>query len=162
MKDKRWLALWVLGVAGCSSGGTDCGQLAEDLLVGNAGCLISRPGAVLMVQQQLSGSWALPGGTSESGERAACTAIRETQEETGLAVHATEHLITLENGFHIYRCEVPEDAPLQTRDGFEIRDVAWKSAAERAELLWRFPEFRDRTEALMQRYESPASHSSHN
>lgn len=143
----------MVGLQACTAIEQDCGQLPQDLAAGNAGCLITRPGAVVMVQQQLSGTWAIPGGTAEPGERAACTAARETAEETGFKVNVVEPLVVLDNGFHIYRCDVDPNTEPHRIDALEIRDVQWKSALERAQIEWRFPQYQEVTEALIQRYE---------
>lgn len=127
----------------------DCGQLAQDTRVGNAGCLIRRDDAVVLVQQQITGRWALPGGTAEAGERAACTAARETREETGMTVQVQHHLATQDNGFHIFYCIAAESASLEPKDKLEIRRAAWKTAEERRELEWRFPQYQQHTEALI-------------
>lgn len=143
----------ILGVGACVDQPTSCDQLPADQNQGNAGCLIVRPAGALMVQQRLGGSWAIPGGTAESGERAACTAARETREETGLDVQIVRHLTTLENGFHIYHCEADVTQALAPRDHVEIQAVDWQSAAERADLHWRFPAQRAEVEALIQQFE---------
>lgn len=147
------LACWVLPVLAAA----DCAQLPADARVGNAGCLLASDGAVLMVQQRLNGSWALPGGTAESGERAACTAARETREETGLTVQVQLHLLTLDNGFHIYRCAYTGEQALVPQDWIEIRAVAWQDARQRAVVPWRFSAQRDQIEALMRQQEAAPS-----
>ncbi|WP_335986125.1 NUDIX domain-containing protein [Glycomyces sp. MUSA5-2] len=43
-------------------------------------------GRVLLIQRSDNGDWALPGGGHDLGEHIADTAIRETQEETGLDI----------------------------------------------------------------------------
>lgn len=150
MKKLLLSSLLILTQAGCSQADQDCGQLPEDEAVGNAGCLIQRGEAVLLVQQQVSGAWGLPGGTAKAGERAACTAARETLEETGLGVEVNRHLQTLENGFHIFHCNVAEATSFEPRDSLEIRQAAWKTAEERRELDWRFPRGHAQLEALLE------------
>ena len=135
----------------------ECDHLPADARVGNAGCLLASNGAVLMVQQRLNGSWALPGGTAESGERAVCTAARETGEETGLTVQVLQHLLTLDNGFHIYRCAYTGEQALAPQDWIEIRAVAWQDARQRAVVPWRFSAQRDQIEALMRQQETAPS-----
>jgi len=128
----------------------DCDQLPKDEWVGNAGCLMVRGDRVLMVQQRLNGSWGLPGGTAESGERAVCTALRETLEETGLKVQVEQHLLTLRGGFHIYRCSAADGQTPDPNDWFEIQSAGWKDSRQRAELPWRFASQRKKIEALIQ------------
>ena len=164
MKDRCWRWRWAvvapLGWLVCLLpvvAAADCGQLPGDTRVGNAGCLVARAGAVLMVQQRLNGSWALPGGTAESGERAACTATRETREETGLTVQVQQHLLTLDNGFHIFRGTYTGEQTLAPQDWIEIRAVAWQDARQRSVLPWRFAAQRDQIETLMQQQEAAPS-----
>lgn len=147
------LAYWLLPAYAVA----DCAQLPADARVGNAGCLVVRSGAVLMVQQRLSGGWALPGGTAENGERAACTAARETREETGLTVQVQQHLLTLDNGFNIFRCNYTGEQAPAPQDRMEIRGVAWHDARQRAALSWRFDAQRDQIEALMRQQEAAPS-----
>ena len=52
---------------------------------------------VLLIRRKgepFAGKWALPGGFVDEGERLADAAMRETKEETGLAVEALEQLYT--------------------------------------------------------------------
>lgn len=153
MRTRRWLWPLLFGLLGCAAQTQDCGQLEQDQAVGNAGCLIVQGGKVLLVQQQLGGSWGIPGGTADAGERAACTAARETQEETGLAVRVLEPLQVLDNGFHIYRCAVDAGALPLPPDSVEIRATGWFDALQRQNLPWRFPAQRGPTEALIQALE---------
>src|SRR3989338_755980 len=53
---------------------------------GHAGCLIRIGDKILMPKHKKSGTWNLPGGTTEPNETAPCTAHRETWEETGFDV----------------------------------------------------------------------------
>ncbi|MEE2729438.1 MAG: NUDIX hydrolase [Pseudomonadota bacterium] len=125
-------------VAACQSSHPECEWLPEDSLVGNAGCMIIQDSRLLMVQQRSSGHWSMPGGTAESGERAVCTAQRETQEETGLAVRPTYRIITLQNGFHVYRCEADTSLASSAEDRLEIQGWGWFDEAERQTIPWRF------------------------
>lgn len=153
MMARYGLVLALLGMMGCAVQQEDCDQLTHDLAMGNAGCLVVQSGAVLLVQQQRGGTWGIPGGTAEPGERAACTAARETYEETGLEVRVLAPLRVLDNGFHIYHCEVDAGAELMPRDSIEIRAAAWMGTTQRQHLPWRFPDQRIPTEALIQALE---------
>ncbi len=55
--------------------------------VGGRGAVV-RDGELLVLRRAGDGTWALPGGYADSGERPAETAEREVREETGLEVDA--------------------------------------------------------------------------
>lgn len=116
--------------------------MADDKLVGNAGCLLLHDGKLMMVQQRSRDVWSVPGGTAEAGEAASCTATRETREETGLQVRAVAPVITLKNGFHLYHCVLEQDADassLKPGDALEINQARWFDEAERDQVDWRYP-----------------------
>lgn len=122
----------------CQHTPSDCGELPDDKLVGNAGCMVIHEQRVLMVQQRITGKWSLPGGTAETGERAACTAQRETMEETGLVVSLQHKIVTLQNGFHLYRCGATSIDRPGKLDALEIADWKLFDEQERKEIPWRF------------------------
>lgn len=130
-------------LSACSSTPPDCGQQPQDTAVGNAGCMIVSEGRLLMVQQQFSGHWALPGGTAEAGERAVCTAARETREETGMQVLVEDQIMVFENGFHLYRCRMQTANETGPLDRVEISGYDWFDEAQRTEIPWRFEQQRD-------------------
>ena len=69
-------------------------EYPECPLVG-VGAIIVQDGRVLLVrrgQAPLLGEWSLPGGVLECGETLRQAAVRETREETGLAVEADDLL----------------------------------------------------------------------
>lgn len=134
----------------CADRHPDCDQLAMDLSVGNAGCMVLRGTSLLMVQQQLGSAWAMPGGTAESGERAVCTALRETYEETGFHVKAIEKIARFPNGFHLYLCTPLDMNSSGVVDNLEIRQAAWFDAEARQALKWRFEEQKNTIEQLIQ------------
>ena len=71
---------------------------------GPAGCAVQVGERVLMVRDIWSHRWGLPGGGHDPGETARQTAERETFEETGLRVVASDLLWTSPSNFSVYRC----------------------------------------------------------
>lgn len=122
----------------------DCPPVAQPLPAANAGCLIMDADRVVMVRE-LSGKISLPGGTSEAGESAQCTAYRETYEETGLQVRVQQRLKVFPNGFNLFRCELAHVAPgesLVPPMRAEIREAFWLATGEFDLHPWRFPDQR--------------------
>ncbi|MCX5042518.1 NUDIX domain-containing protein [Aldersonia sp. NBC_00410] len=52
----------------------------------SAGAFVSRDGAVLLICRSDNGNWSMPGGAHDPGESLSHTAVRETEEETGITV----------------------------------------------------------------------------
>lgn len=59
---------------------------ANSLVVGASAVAVDRQGRILLQRRGDNGRWALPGGGTELGESIADTVVRETREETGIAV----------------------------------------------------------------------------
>lgn len=55
----------------------------------SAGTFVTRNGRVLLIRRSDNGNWSMPGGAQDPGESLTTTAIRETQEETGVTVRIT-------------------------------------------------------------------------
>jgi len=75
-----------------------CGYIHYVNPVVAAGALVHQDGRILLVRRGITpgrGKWALPSGYAEGGETPEDTAIRETEEETGLRV-ALERLLVAE------------------------------------------------------------------
>jgi 8-oxo-dGTP pyrophosphatase MutT (NUDIX family) len=111
---------------------------------GNAGCLIVNNGRVLVLRHQPTGKIGLPGGTPRSGERAACTAHRETFEETGLTVEIGPFVAQMDNGFLVYACRLadsgyPENFTVPPHARGEVQAIFWASLDEQNAGNWRFP-----------------------
>ena len=73
-----------------------------------AACLIKGSGKVLLIKHRLSGKLDFPGGTWNESESLACTAHRETWEETGFNVEVKTYLSTTSNGLVIFGCVLSE------------------------------------------------------
>lgn len=101
---------------------------------GAAAVILDEAGRVLVVKENYDRRrWTLPGGAIEGGETPEEAVVRETLEETGVAV-AIDHLVgvyTLENGFTVYayRCTIVAGEPRLLQTG-EIAWVGWHDAAE--------------------------------
>lgn len=105
----------------------------------NAGCFVDRGGEILLIRQH-DGLVTVPGGASESGEDAHCTAYRETWEETGISVIPGELITVFDNGFHLYQCELNtaiEPIPIPYK--YEVEAVLWRRVDQFEGLNWRFP-----------------------
>lgn len=96
-------------------------------LVPIAIAVIEHEGKYLLQQrtsgQVLAGKWEFPGGKIEPGESPAMAAVRETREETGLAVRAVRTLLEVRHVYehatvqlHFICCTV-NDSTLSPREG---------------------------------------------
>jgi 8-oxo-dGTP pyrophosphatase MutT (NUDIX family) len=99
---------------------------------------------IVLVHRRLPPLWALPKGTPDSGETLAETAIRETREETGLAVEI-EAPITSISYFFVHRrtrfhktvhffLMRPVGGRLEDHD-HEFDEVRWVPISEALELM---------------------------
>lgn len=80
------------------------GQINAKISPVGAACLIKTNERVLLIKHRLSGKLDFPGGGLVEGESLACTAHRETWEETGFNVEVKEYLSTTVNGLVIFGC----------------------------------------------------------
>ncbi|WP_394223645.1 NUDIX hydrolase [Alteromonas gracilis] len=71
-----------------------------------AACLIKANQHVLLIEHRLSGKLDFPGGGLLDGESIACTAHRETWEETGFNVEIAQYLSTTPNGLVLFGCNL--------------------------------------------------------
>jgi 8-oxo-dGTP pyrophosphatase MutT (NUDIX family) len=105
----------------------------------HGGCFISRNNQVLLIQQT-TGLWAIPGGHRDNEESGQETAQRETLEESGYHVSVGEELLLIRGAFHIYRCKILP-IPQKGIDKDEVRQVQWVSHEDIIKGLdWRFPD----------------------
>ncbi|MCB1173267.1 MAG: NUDIX hydrolase [Leptospiraceae bacterium] len=76
-------------------------------LQGNAGCLILVQDKLLVVRDRESGRWGFPAGGPQGQEGIACTAVRETFEETGLRVQSRALIAFLPaKNFYLFECRL--------------------------------------------------------
>jgi len=133
---------------------------AADERVRAAGCYIASEQGVVMTIGRFNGELQLPAGTREAGESPACTARRETLEETGLIVRIAERVGERKGGrFVLFRCIPEQDldaaGDFKPLDFFEIREVLVVNPStlrgtdgELVEKTWRFPQDRHLLAAL--------------
>jgi 8-oxo-dGTP diphosphatase len=90
-------------------------------------------GRVLLVRSRLGGRWSTPGGHLDFGETPAECAVRETREETGIAVSNVEFVaitndVMPEKGRHyvtIWMKGDPAGTELAIADSGEIAEAGW-------------------------------------
>ena len=110
----------------------------ENEIQANAGCIVIRDSKLLVIQsptQKIS----IPGGSAHKGETAACTAIRETQEETGLEVTPTKLAKIWKNGFYIFECDTTSRKTKRSiRQAIEVHAIHWITTEEFDSYRWRY------------------------
>ncbi|MEP6161469.1 MAG: NUDIX hydrolase [Halieaceae bacterium] len=105
----------------------------------SAGCFLLVDNKLLVVQG-LAGYISPPGGSSDPGESAQCTAFRETWEETGLRLRPREKIATFDTGFILYRCERDESSgEIDPPPRIEVRQAFYLAADEFDAWQWRYP-----------------------
>jgi ADP-ribose pyrophosphatase YjhB (NUDIX family) len=147
----RWLlpALGIVTLAACSQQAPPCPFNGVADTAPSAGCFnTSRDG--LLVVEGLRGQVSLPGGASQAGESARCTAFRETWEETGLRLQPRELLAVLETGFHLYRCDrTASSGQIDPPPRLEVRRAFYLHREEFDQHTWRYALQRDRLKAML-------------
>lgn len=132
----------VVLVASCSRA-PECSFSGKFNQEANAGCLVIHGDKALYVEEN-NGKLSFPGGGLQSGEAPQCTAEREVWEETGIKVRAQRKLITFDNGFQLFECDIAGENALDGSERpwrFEINAVHWFDKHELAgNKPWRFPE----------------------
>ena len=119
-----------------------CNYIGDSSLEANAGCLVVHENKLLIVEDN-KGRMSLPGGSKNSDEVAQCTAEREVWEETGVEVKAVKRIITFNNGFQLFECDI---SGKQVLDGstrpwrFEIDEIHWFGLSQFVNRNWRYPE----------------------
>lgn len=130
----------VLALIACSGRAPSCPFKGAADTAPSAGCFVESAEGLLLVQG-LNGKLSPPGGSSEPGESAQCTAFRETWEETGLRLQTRELLEVFDTGFHLYRCERDAgsgeiDPPMR----LEVRAAFFLPATRFDSYEWRYPD----------------------
>jgi 8-oxo-dGTP diphosphatase len=120
-----------------------CRFSGQPAIAPSAGCF-SVIDQRLLVVQNLAGDISPPGGSSNRGETAQCTAVRETWEETGLTLKVGPKLATFTTGFHLYQCQRDADSgEIGPPQRLEIRQAFYLHVNEFDQWEWRYPEQED-------------------
>lgn len=133
----------VISIAGCNFGREPCDFEQTDLgleshIHANAGCVVIQENRMLLIESRTA-KLSVPGGTAERTETAACTAIRETREETGLQVQPRALLKIWENGFYLFECTLTGESLKTTiSQPAEVKAIRWLDAEEFEGHAWRF------------------------
>lgn len=107
--------------------------------------MVLQEGCLLLIERGIEphlGHWSLPGGIIDEGESAEGAAVRETLEETGLAVELVQGLGVVTGpltgkGHMVYLCSVVGGALRACPP--EVTDVRWVPYEELRDLM--IPEF---------------------
>lgn len=117
-------------------------------LASAASVCVMRSGERMLLVQDVTSRWQLPGGTALHGELPPQTALRETWEETGLQI-ATTDLLEDDAGLHVFACRATQ--PIQVQGaaidvldaphlGRELIQARWVTCDEARQLRTRFPQ----------------------
>lgn len=126
----------------------------------NAGCVILDQDHLLVLRHRFGGELGIPGGASQKGESAQCTAHRETWEETGLDVRVGRELGRLRYGYTLYRCHPEGDLDRSTEPvlpwfaRLETTGVEWMPLEALPRDQWRYREQVDAFLELVERARS--------
>jgi len=132
------LAALLLALMACSEGSGVCPVTGNGDQAPSAGCFTTSTEGLLLVQG-LDGRVSLPGGSSEPGESAQCTAFREAWEETGLRLQPRELLQIFSTGFHLYRCERGElSGEIDPPPRLEVQAAFYLPADQFDHYVWRY------------------------
>jgi len=135
-------------LAACESTANDCNfdqsKIGIGPLIGaNAGCVVIIENKLLVIESRLQ-RVSIPGGEARHGESAACTAIRETKEETGLNVTPLGLLKKWSNGFYLFECQpIDNDVKTSITQLIEVKAIHWLTINDFDHYRWRFKEQKD-------------------
>jgi 8-oxo-dGTP pyrophosphatase MutT (NUDIX family) len=104
-----------------------------------AGAVVARGGRILVIHRPKHDDWGFPKGKLEAGEDEAAAAVREVEEEVGLAVRLGERLgearYTLRDGRPKTVVYFAAEAEGEAAPGDGVDEIRWVTPAEAAELL---------------------------
>ena len=103
--------------------------------------VVNGQGEILMIRRTDNGNWAVPGGGMDLGESITNAAIRETEEETGMACEITGLVGIYTNPHHV----IVYTSNGEARQEFSIVFTAWpvggqlRPSSESSEPQWVSP-----------------------
>jgi 8-oxo-dGTP pyrophosphatase MutT (NUDIX family) len=99
---------------------------------------VNGQGEILMIRRTDNGNWAVPGGGMDVGESIADTAVRETQEETGITCEITGLVGIYTNPRHVIRYTSNNEVRQEFSIVFTARPVRGelRSSSESSEPQW--------------------------
>lgn len=121
------------------------------------GCraVIVRDGMILLSHETVSGWWLIPGGGQEKDETPEACCVRETEEETGLAVRPLRQFLTMYEYYEEYRyishyflCEVTGEGRMRLTDAEKKRGLEprWLPVREAVDIFSRHQSYADVSE----------------
>jgi 8-oxo-dGTP pyrophosphatase MutT (NUDIX family) len=149
MLPRQCLIAVLFSLGACAQDAPPCNFIGTPDLALSAGCFAVSDEGLLLVQG-LNGKVSPPGGSSEPGESAQCTAFRETWEETGLRLHPRELLRVFDTGFHLYRCERDSHSgAIDPPARLEVRAAFYLPAGRFDSYEWRYTDQKSLLEAML-------------
>ena len=99
-------------------------------------------GAILLIRRTDNGNWAVPGGGMDFGESITDTAVRETQEETGITCEITGLVGIYTNPHHVIRHTSNNEVRQEFSIVFTARPVGGQlqPSSESSDPQWVSPE----------------------
>lgn len=103
--------------------------------------VVNDQGKILMIRRTDNGNWAVPGGGLDLGESITDTAVRETQEETGITCEITGLVGIYTNPRHVIRYTSNDEVRQEFSIVFTARPVGGKlrPSSESSEPHWVSP-----------------------
>ena len=151
MRHSAIIGLFLL--AGCTEAPPQpphCRVQVDDSIPTNqpGACIITAANQLLVIGHRLSGRLDVPGGSAVAEESAACTAHRETFEETGLNTKVTNLLAITESGLYLFACQqsgglTPDkypQLPVPDWSNTEVTKIEWVDPYTLTHDDWRFPD----------------------
>ena len=92
--------------------------------------VVNDQGEILMIRRTDNGNWAVPGGGMDLGESITETAVRETQEETGITCEITGLVGIYTNPRHVIRYTSNDEVRQEFSIVFTARPSRRRAAAE--------------------------------